>query len=138
MTSWRPLAALAALAVAACSVEPVTAIKPFSSEGLRGASVSTITMVNQSATATTENLASLQNELANHAARCATGPARYDMIVQVQEYRGDLGLLAATYAVTARVVLVDPVANVVVGTYHVGADRPGEFAQRVCRNVFGN
>lgn len=123
------------LAVAACG-EPVTASKPFSSEGLRGVSVGTVTMVNQSATATTENLTALQTELVNHAQRCAIGPAKYDMIVQVQEYRADLSPLSATYAVTARVVMVDPAANVVVGTYHIGADRPGEFAQRVCRYVF--
>jgi hypothetical protein len=126
----------ALMGLAACA-DPVIGLKPLTVEAARAASVGTVTIVNQSASATTENLAILQAELVNEAQRCAAGPNRYDMIVQVQNFRtGDWTLVSAPYALTARIVLVDPVYNTVAATYYVEADRPGTFAKRVCRDVF--
>jgi hypothetical protein len=124
------------LAAASCS-DPVTALKPLTVDAARSASVGMVTIVNQSASATTENLTDLQTELVTQASRCATGPIRYDMVVQVQNFRrGDWMLVSAPYALTGRVVLVDPVNNTVAATYYVEAGQASQFARRVCRDVF--
>jgi hypothetical protein len=125
-----------ALTLAACA-DPVVGLKPLTVAAARAAAVGMITIVNQSADATTEDLAALQTQLLNRSSRCATGPNRYDMIVQVQNFRhGDWRLVSVPYTVQARVVLVDPVLNTVAATYYVEADRASRFADRICRDVF--
>jgi hypothetical protein len=131
------LVVLAALSGLAACAESVVGLKPLTVEAARSASVGVVSIVNQSADATTEDLTALQAELLTRSSRCATGPNRYDMIVEVQNFRhGPWRLVSKPYTVTARVVLVDPIINTVAATYYVEADRPGTFANRVCRDIF--
>ena len=128
--------ALMALAVAACT-DPVVALKPLTIDEARAASVGMVTIVNQSAEATAVDLTTLQTALVDRSSRCATGPTRYDMIVQVQNFRhGDWRMVSVPYTITARVVLVDPARTIVAATYYVEADQAWKFADRVCREVF--
>jgi len=130
------LPASIALVLAACA-DPVVGLKPLTVDAARAASVGVVSIVNQSADATAGDLVALQTALVDQASRCATGPNRYDMIVKVQNFRhGSWRLVSLPYTVQARVVLIDPTYNTVAATYYVEADRPGAFANRVCRDVF--
>ena len=127
MTMGRPLLIAATALVAGCT-DPNVALKPFSGAPLRDASVGTISVVNGSARVTPEEANQLQAELLDQSGRCATGPNRYDMIVQIHDF----------HPVRADVRLVDPARNEMVAAYYVEASRTAAFAQRVCRNVFAN
>jgi hypothetical protein len=117
---------LAATALVTACTDPNVALKPFSGEPVRGASVGTISVVNGSGRVTPEEANQLQAELLGQSARCATGTTRYDMIVEIHDF----------HPVRADVRVVDPARNEMVAAYYVEASRVPAFAQRVCRNVF--
>lgn len=150
-----PLAA--ALAVSAC-VDPVKPIRAWSSATATQASVSTITLANQSGNATPENLATLKTTLEQYTGNCARGPTAYEMQVRVDNYKvGNPALaflLGDNHEISAEVKIVNPTDQSVVAEYYVQEQTHGagiigaatlasgasgisrDFASRVCQKIF--
>jgi len=134
---------IAALALAACA-DPVTPIKAAPRGLARGASVGNLTIYNLTS-ASTDTVNALQSVLIAELQRCATGPARYDMVIRLDraQARGSRPFTDGDI-IAGAAILIDPATRETVARYHVEA-APGSaegavhlFSRRVCGAVFAN
>ena len=148
---------IVALSVSGC-VDPVKPIHAWSAETGRAASVSTITIINRSTNATEESLAALKQQLDQATAMCARGPNKYELQVQVDNFKlGNAGaaiLIGDQHEIAGEVKLINPETKDVAAQYYVQENRGGggligvamlasgatgisrDYANTVCKKIF--
>jgi hypothetical protein len=110
-------------------VDPVKPIRAWNAPTAKAASIASVTIVNRSSNATEEGLAALKTQLEQATAVCARGSTRYEMQVQVDNFKlGNAGaamLIGDKHEIAGEVKLVDPATNAVVAQYYVQENRGG-------------